>query len=67
MAEKFIIPQSPMMAQDNRPRPEWLKYLGGIETISKRLDEIEDLAGGASLAQVIAKVNEILAAYRTTE
>lgn len=66
-AEKFLIPQSPLVGPDNRPRQEWTKYLGGIETISKRLDEIGDLAALASSADVIAKVNEILAAFRTTD
>lgn len=67
MAEKFLIPQSAMVDRDGHPRPEWQAYLAGIQKISKRLDAIADLAGGATLAETIAKINEILAAYRTTD
>jgi hypothetical protein len=65
MAERHLMPQSPLVGQDSRPRSEWLKYLAGIEDIGKRLDEIDNLAGGATLADAIAKINEILAAFRT--
>lgn len=65
MAEKFIMPQSPLIGADDRPRQEWIKYLGGIETTSKRLDGIADLAPAATSADIINKINELLAAFRT--
>jgi hypothetical protein len=65
MAQRHLMPQSPMTGTDNRPRTEWQKYLAGIEDIGERLDDIDDLAGGATLPDVVAKINEILAAFRT--
>lgn len=56
-----------MTDANGKPRPDWMKYLGGIETISKRLDDIDALAGGATLPDVVAKLNEILAAFQTSE
>lgn len=64
-AERFIIPQSPLVGPDDRARTEWTKYLGGIETLSKRLNGIEPLDGAATLADIRAKINEILAASQT--
>jgi hypothetical protein len=65
MAQRHLMPQSPIVAADNRPRAEWQKYLAGIEDIGERLDEVADLAPGATLTDVINKINEILAAFRT--
>lgn len=67
MAQKHIQPQSRIAGADGRPLPEWHRYLSGIEEISKRLNAVDDIAGGATLADAIAKLNEILAAFRATD
>jgi hypothetical protein len=65
MAQRYLIPQSPLIGSDH-PRQEWTKYFAGIEEMSVRTSvNVADLAGGATLADVIAKVNELLAAMQT--
>lgn len=54
------MPQS-KIGQDHAPM-EWRGYWAGIE--KKTSAAVADLAGGASAADVLAKVNEILAALR---
>ncbi len=56
----FIMPQSKIGA-DHAPM-EWRGYWAGIE--KKTCEAVADLAGGASAGDVLAKVNELLAAMR---
>ena len=43
----------------------WHEYFGGIETLSKRVaTKVDPLSGGASTAETIDKVNEVIAALK---
>lgn len=64
---KYIAPnaKSPAVTKDGVLTPQWQRYLVGLEDVSGRVvAQIDDLAGGATLPDVIAKVNELLAAQR---
>lgn len=67
MSRKYIAPNAlaPIADKGGRVTPEWQRYLGGIQDVSGRVAvPVDDLAGAATLADVIAKVNELLAAMR---
>lgn len=65
MPQKYIAPnaRSPIVGQGGVLTPEWQRYLNGIQDLSGRVSvDVDPLAGGASLGDVIAKVNELIAA-----
>lgn len=67
MSRKYIAPNALASIADKggRVTPEWQRYLGGIQDVSGRVSvPVDNLAGAATLADVIAKVNELLAAMR---
>ncbi len=60
MAKRYLTPQSPLIGADH-PRREWTQYFSGIEELSGRVSAtVTPLAGGATLADVIAKINEMI-------
>lgn len=68
-ARRFHAPQGGRAVDDSgRFVPAWLNYILGITDVSKRVSaEIDPLAGGASLGDVIAKVNEMIANQKAAQ
>lgn len=68
MTNKYIMPnqQVRLTAQD-KPTRDWVPYLSGIEALSAQqstVGDLTDLSGGATLADVITRINAIQAALR---
>lgn len=68
-AGKYLTPHSSVKLTDNEQRAsrDWLPYLAGIEVIARRTDAtgaLADLGGGATLADVITRINAIQALLR---
>lgn len=67
---KYIMPmaRSPATNKDGTFAVEWQRYLGGLEDVSGRVAaNIDALDGAATLADVRAKVNELLTAMQTAK
>ncbi len=59
----YQVPQGRAVDDNGRLVPVWHTYLAGLGEVSQRVAApVEPLDAGASLADVIAKVNEIVAA-----
>lgn len=60
--------RSPAVNKDGTLTVEWQRYLGGLEDVSGRVAaNIDALDGAATLADVRAKVNELLTAMQTAK
>ena len=55
-------PQSPIVDQNGKLKQGWHQYILGIQ--DKRAEAIADLAGGATTAECVTKINDLLAALR---
>ncbi len=66
MSRRYQLPQGTRAVSDTgHLTPPWHNYLTGLDEVSRRvMAEIAPLDAGASLADVIAKINEILAAAK---
>ena len=66
---RFLMPHYTVriIEPDGRASREWRGYLSGIETIGSRVSvagALDDLAGAATLADVITQLNALTAALR---
>lgn len=68
MALRYPMPSvlSPVVdLKTGRMTPVWVNYLKGLEEVANRTSAFQaDLGGGALLADVITKVNDILEALQ---
>lgn len=63
---RYLLPTNVIaVTSSGRLSPEMVQFLGGLEDVSKRVSaEIAPLAGGASSADVITKINVLIAAMQ---
>lgn len=62
----YSVPQTAAVDDGGRLTPPWHTYLTGLSEVATRVSTpIEPLAPSATLADVVAKLNEIIAALET--